>query len=279
MTCGPTPELVFAGDRLQARLWRPDPQTGPQTDPQTATLYVTFRHRVPDPGRFSDAGAVRHALTLGLAHLHIQSRWNDWYLNAETTALEAALRQLRTRFSAARAFGYSMGGYGALRFSAALALDQALVVSPQFTLDPGVLPDETRYPEAGSLDHNLGDLRAVAKPDLAGVVVVDPLRRLDRQHAALIAEAMSRMRLARLAFGGHPATTALREAGGFCALQLISMTAPLNPGPVIALHRRLRAASPSYWNDRAKECLQRGRLTAAEIALDRAEALGPSDGS
>lgn len=68
-------ETVFDGDLLQARLWLPD-------RPTTA-LYVTFRQWMPEPGRFDDHGRVQRALTAGLAHLHIQSRWNDWFLNLE----------------------------------------------------------------------------------------------------------------------------------------------------------------------------------------------------
>ena len=84
------PERVFDGKHLRARLWTPGPEA--------RALYVTFRQRIPDPGQFDDSGPVRFALTRGVAHLHLQSRWNDWYVNDETTALEAALAPVRARF-------------------------------------------------------------------------------------------------------------------------------------------------------------------------------------
>jgi hypothetical protein len=89
-------EGVFDGDLLQARLWLPD-------RPTTA-LYVTFRQWDPEPGQFDTTGRVQRALTAGFAHLHIQTRWNDWFLNAETPALETALKTVRARFLTARAW-------------------------------------------------------------------------------------------------------------------------------------------------------------------------------
>lgn len=270
MTGDAASELVFDGDLLRARVWWPGPAA--------TTLYVTFRQRTRDPGTFSDFRAVRQALALGSAHLHVQSRWNDWYLNAETAALEAALRRLRTCFDSARALGFSMGGYAALRFAGALALDQALVISPQFTLDHHTLPEDRRYAEAGGFDARLGDLRVHARSDLTGVVVFDPFRRLDRLHANLISATMPGMALAPFCFGGHPATLAVGEVGGFGAVQRLSLCAPLSAQELVRLHRDLRARSRRYWRDRAALCLKHGRSAAAEAALERFEALdGPDD--
>src|SRR5690606_23103659 len=86
MTGRGSPETVFDGQWLRARLWRPPQDAG--------TLYVTFRPFMPQPGAFSDDGPVDRALARGIAHLHVQTRMNDWYVNAETPVLEQALRQL-----------------------------------------------------------------------------------------------------------------------------------------------------------------------------------------
>lgn len=259
------PEIVFDGTLLRARLTRP--RHG------GTLLYVTLRQWLEQPGSFTDDPPVRQALARGLAHLHIQSRWNDWYLNAETPALEAALRQLRDGFAAARAVGYSMGGYATLRLASALDLDQALVISPQFTLDPTVLPEESRYSEAATFDRALGDLHRHGKSDLRGVVVFDPSHPLDRRHARLIGQAMPRMALAACMFGGHPATGALRAGGGFGTLQGYALDGDLSAQAVVRLHRHLRAGSSRYWHARATACLARGKTAQAELALTRAEAL------
>jgi hypothetical protein len=259
------PQTVFDGDLLRARLWRPD-------RPTTA-LYVTFRQWVPGPGAFERRGPVQRALSAGLAHLHIQSRWNDWFLNHETAALEAALTAVRARFLTARALGFSMGGYGALRFSRALRLNQVLLVSPQVSLDPALVPEEDRYPEAASFDPVAGDLRHWARPDLRGVVTFDPFHRLDHLHARRILDLLPGLRPAKLPFGGHPGTAAIGHVGEFRAVQRLGLSSRLTPADVTDLHRRLRAGSVCYWRERAEYCLRQGRPRDAAIALDRAEAL------
>lgn len=259
------PDMVFDGDLLRARLWLPD-------RPTTA-LYVTFRQWVPGPGDFESRGRVQRALTAGLAHLHIQSRWNDWFLNRETAALEAALSATRARFLTARSLGFSMGGYGALRFSRALRLNQVLLVSPQVSLDPAMVPEEDRYPEAASFDPIAGNLATHARLDLTGVVVFDPFYRLDALQAGRIMALFPNIAPAKLAFGGHPGTKALGHVDGFRALQRQSLSSRLRSSDVVQLHRSLRAGSMRYWRERAECCLRRGRLDAAAAALERAEAL------
>jgi pimeloyl-ACP methyl ester carboxylesterase len=261
----PVATRVFDGDRLRADLWLPK---------TTATaLYVTFRQRIPDPGSFTEAGPVGGALNAGLAHIRIQSRWNDWFLNDETTALEAALSALRPRFATALALGYSMGGYAAMRLARALDLDQAILVSPQFTLDRSVLPAERRYPEGKDFDGRLGNLAAHGKPDLAGIVIFDPFRPLDRMHAALVTGAMPAIARAPLPFGGHPATNALGERGGFRTLQALSLAPGASAADVVGLHRGLRSGSARYWRNRAEACRKAGKVRAAELATTRSVAL------
>lgn len=263
----PQPDRVFDGNHLRAELWVPKAPA--------KTLYVTFRQRVPGPGSFSDDAPVRRALNQGLAHLRIQSRWNDWFLNVETPALEAALAAVRPGFATALALGYSMGGYGALRLARALNLDQVILVSPQFTLDRTILPAEKRYPEGKDFDRRAGDLARYGKPDLAGIVIFDPFRPLDRMHAALITRAMPEIARAPLPFGGHPATNALGERGGFRELQAISLAPQARAVDVVHLHRSLRSESPRYWLNRAQACGKAGKAAAAEAAAARATALSP----
>jgi hypothetical protein len=253
---------VFDGDLLRARLWLPD-------RPTTA-LYVTFRQWMPEPGQFEDRGLVQRALTAGLAHLHIQSRWNDWFLNPETASLEAALKHTRARFLTARSLGFSMGAYAALRFSRALRLNQVLLVSPQVSLH---LPEEDRYPETAAFDPVAGDLATHARRDLKGVVAFDPSHRLDSLHARRIIRLLPGIEPAVLPFGGHPGTAALGQAGGFRPLQRLSLSSRLQARDVVLLHRDLRRVSARYWRERADRLLRRGHLTLAAQALDRAETL------
>jgi hypothetical protein len=164
-----------------------------------------------------------------------------------------------------------------LRLAAALTLTQALVISPQFTLDRSLIPDERRYREAAQYDAALGDLSRHGKSDLQGVTVFDPSHPLDPIHARLIAQTMPGMKPAACMFGGHPATQAIRGGGGFRSFQALGLDVDLTAPAVVRLHRQLRAQSSRYWHFRARACLARGRTADAEVAMARAERLAAAE--
>lgn len=194
-------------------------------------------------------------------------------MNPDTTALALALKATRDRFLTARALGFSMGGYGALRFSRALRLNQVLLISPQVSLDPGIAPWEDRYPKVQGFDPALGDLATHARKDLTGTIVFDPFHRLDRLHARAITALLPDITAAPLAFGGHPGTLVLKGAGQFPMLQRLSIGSRLKARDIVHLHRSLRATSPRYWRERAAHHARKGQEAKAEAALARAEAL------
>ena len=256
-------ERVFDGALLRADLFKGDRRR----------LFVSFRQRVGAPGTFEDARPVRAYTAKGYAHLHIQSRWNDWFVNAETPALEAVLRALAPRYLRAVALGLSMGGYGALRFSGVLGLAQVIAVAPQVSIAPEVVPWDPRYRvEAGGFDAVAGDLRLHGNRDLRGVVLCDPFLGMDLRHAALAqAQALfPRLRICRLAGGGHPPTRVLRQGGAFPALQAQLFHGGVDAAALIGTHRLARRCSPSYFAHMSRVAKRRGRPVLAA----RLEALG-----
>ena len=259
-----TDEVVFSGEHLRAILL-----TG-----QRDQLIVTFDYRQVARAGFNPE---RHTTTFargGYWQLNIQSRANDWFINPDTAALETALGALRGRFSRVSLVGYSMGGYGALRFARALGADQAVLVSPQASIAPGVVPFEDRYPvEARAFDPDLGDLAAVACPDLEGLVLVDPFLVRDMCHARMILALFPRLDLVRLAFAGHPATGVLRAGGKLWALhrEAVSVRRP-ERRLICAAHREARRTTASYWERLARRAGAR-RPELAEGAAARAAGL------
>lgn len=254
---------IFEGDHLRAHL-----MAGGRD-----RLIVTFDYR--QQGR-SGFNAKRHSSTFargGFWQLNIQSRENDWFINPETEALEAALAGLRGRFGRVNLLGYSMGGFGALRFARALGADQAVLVSPQFSIAPGVVPFEMRYrAEAAGFDPDLGDLRRVAVPGLRGLILVDPFLRADMRHARLIARHFPGMELARLAFAGHPATRVLRSAGKAWTLHREATSVSAERRLICAEHRAGRRGSAGYWT-RLADHAERRRPQLAAFARARAAEL------
>ena len=89
--------VVFDGAYLRATLVNED----------APNLFVTFRQCLQEPGSFSEHRPVVHFTDHGFAHLYVQARWNDWYINPETRALEdafAALEPYNDRLDAVRVY-------------------------------------------------------------------------------------------------------------------------------------------------------------------------------
>lgn len=264
MTDGP--ETIFDGARLRALLFAQDAADAP--------LIVTFDFRKTGRDGFSAATHSTQFHRRGYAQLSIKAARNDWFINDETAALEAALAKLRRRYARRQGLGYSMGGYGVFRFAAALGLQQAVAVSPQFSLAPEVVPWEWRYKEeAAGFDPALGALPPA--PGLKALIVTDPFVRADLRHAEMLMSAFAGTRLARLNFGGHPAIGLLREAGKGWVITREASSTGLQPRRVLAAHRAARRASHAYWTRLADAAHPRHPALCAS-ALARAEALEPA---
>lgn len=262
------PHPVFEGESLRATVFRP----------RRSKLFVSFRQRVGHAGVFDDPSPVMGFVTAGYAHLHIQSRVNDWFINAETEALENALRAFVGRYDEVVAMGFSMGGYGALRFARALGVGRALLISPQVTIDPGLVPEDRRYrAEAKGWDASLGDL-TTRGTGLRGAVLVDPFKRLDVLHARLIREIFPALEIVMLGNGGHPATRAIKQGGRFDWLKTDLAQGLHDPQAVGRMHRAVRHRSESYWRHLAEVARRHGHDGLCQSALARAAALGSSEG-
>lgn len=258
-----SPEVLFDGTLMRASVFNPGQRA----------LFVSFRQRIDRPGAFADPKPVRSFTRRDMTHLHLQTRLNDWYINAETEALEDTLTRFAAGFDHACAMGFSMGGYAAFRFARALGLRQVIAVSPQYSIAPEHVPFDRRYRDcAAGFDAALGDL-ATRGTDLRGAILADPFRPLDIRNAKLIRAAFPGIALARLAAGGHPATGVLGEGGKFPKLQA-QLTKPRVPlRRILMLHRNSRRGSVKYWRHLADRALRTGHTRLAAEALCRVSEL------
>ncbi|WP_243612507.1 alpha/beta hydrolase [Shimia aestuarii] len=249
--------ILFDGERLRACLF----------NAEAPKLIVTFRQRVTPDGAFSESRPVQRFVKKNYAHLHLQARCNDWYINQETDAFEARLREIVAPYRRVVGTGFSMGGYGVLRFSKALGLQHAILISPQFSIAPEVVPRDRRYRDSAvGFDAALGDVARRAKRGMKGVILADPFRPLDIYNAGLIQEAFPKLALCRLGCGGHPATRVLGESGGFGRVQGLLLRGQVDPSEIIGLHRAGRRESATYWRHLAETAEARGRAALAQAA-------------
>ncbi len=255
-------QTLFDGAHLRAHLW----------PGRSGVLVATFDFRSRRDS-FAEPSASLQIARAGHAQLAIGSRCNDWFINPDTEALEPVLARVAAAHHTVRALGWSMGGYGAFRFAAALRAQTVVAVSPQVSIAPALVPWDRRYrDEAEGFDDALGDLAPRALPGLAGLILVDPFLRHDIRHAAMLQALFPGVAIARLGFGGHPATRVLRETGRAGAVQRAGFIDPPHRATVLAAHRAGRRASSGYWTRLAARAGARRPALAAQ-ALQRAAQL------
>ncbi|GAA6163268.1 alpha/beta hydrolase [Pelagimonas sp. KU-00592-HH] len=257
--------ILFDGDRLRATLFNADAKK----------LIVTFRQRVAEDGVFSESTPVQRFVKRGYAHLHLQARVNDWYVNDETEAFEARIAEIADPYRRVVATGFSMGGFGALRFSKALGVQHCILISPQFSIAPKVVPKDRRYRDsADDFDPVLGDVASRARRGMRGVVLADPFRPLDIYNAQMILKAFPKLRLCRLGCGGHPATRVLGESGGFSRVQGLLLSGQVDPEDIVAMHRAGRRESPTYWRHLSENAEKRGHAALSAFAAAKHGEMG-----
>jgi hypothetical protein len=214
----------------------------------TAGVIVTFDHWRKDRAGFPVMGPVQRVLDMGYRSLVVSTAANDWYLNGETMALQAALAAFVPRGAVVRAFGFSMGGYGALLFSRALQLQSVVLFGAQASIRRDVVPFETRWQrEAVLLDGTLDCLADVVKPDLRGVVLFDPRKLREETLQARAVQAVAPLlQLAALPFSGHPPTAVIMAGKAYGGLMARGIAGVVTAADMRALHRAHREAAPDY---------------------------------
>lgn len=231
-------EVVFDGLCLRARC-HGDGRRG---------IIVTFDHWRKDRAGFPDMGPVQRVLDMGYRSLVISSAANDWFLNAETQALRRALRAYIVQGTVVRAFGFSMGGYGALLFSRPLRLRSVMLFGAQASIRREVVPFETRWrQEALAIPADLDRLAELVRPGLRGVVLFDPRKLREETLQARAVQAIAPgLQLAALPFSGHPPTGVIMAGKAYGGLMQRGISGVVTAADIRALHRKHRETAPEY---------------------------------
>lgn len=157
------------------------------------------------------------AANAGLSILGIMASRKDWYRNADTAPLIAALRDadLFAQFRRVCFTGASMGGFAALAYSALVPGSVVLAFSPQTSLARGIARFDKRYRYAAKKWdwETPAHLDAAAAAPLAAEVhvVFDPFIPEDRAHADRITG--PGVRQVRVPHMGHRAIRQLKSVG------------------------------------------------------------------
>ncbi len=148
--------------------------------------------------------------------IFVADKRSTWYeapgladrVRSELARLIAAMAPERTLF-----VGNSMGGYGAILFSAALAPQTVLAFGPQWSLRPGAVPGETRWRRAAE---RVGEIRTASLADSfapsTDYILLHGLAGADRAQAAMFPEGQ-RIRHYLVPGRDHDTGQALKQAG------------------------------------------------------------------
>ncbi len=210
-TCWPDPVIIHVDATLRLEYVGPD-----LTDPASRPAHVVVAFAPVDfPfDAGGDGWGSRSFRKRGIAHVCVFHSAPDWYQNDAFFTAMARCRAVLGDDMDLTAYGFSMGGYGAILAADALNARRVVAVSPQFSIDPAVVPFERRYKTEwaamGSWRHDLREHRRDAGREV--IVLLDPLHRLDRKQEALFAKPAGHTRC--LIHGaGHAGIQTLGEMG------------------------------------------------------------------
>jgi tetratricopeptide (TPR) repeat protein len=149
------------------------------------TVFVTFNESgtVVDGTRFwGDSFFSKH----GISAIGIVTTKPNWYPRVDARiAIEAIRKAVGKRRIVT--YGFSQGGYGALKFSAALGASAALGFSPQWSINPADVADfDNRY--SSHFNEDLSNGLKIENGDLCACnyVFYDPYQKQDAAHAGKI---------------------------------------------------------------------------------------------
>jgi GDSL-like Lipase/Acylhydrolase family len=213
---------------------------------ESSFCIVTF-HSYTDERRLEREGFGEDFMaSRGVNAIHVIERDNFWFLLPDIEqALHVAAKVAR-RFDQVSSYGSSMGAYAAIRFGGFAGATKAIALSPQFSIDPRVVPFENRWgPDAAKADyeieHRLGRRGFVASAD----ILYDPTDQ-DARHVELFRGCL-KVREVCLPNCGHPVTGFLAEVG---LLQRAVLEAAQGVLDAAAFEREARAkreSSPQYF--------------------------------
>lgn len=211
---------------------------------------------------------------IGVSAIHVMGVREDWYQYPDMPEAMAAVRQAVAGAERVITYGSSMGGYAALRFADAAGAQAALILSPQYSIDPAKVPFERRWSQDSE---RLTFLTAVDGPircSIRPLVIYDPGTE-DSRHIALI-EAETPIEKAPLRNAGHPATTVLAESGVLAPLLVEMLAGEVDPRRLKIQLRRERSKSGAYLAHLAQGQPEWRRETALSLAR-RAYAINPNN--
>lgn len=245
---------------------RPAP---PGADGALPLVLVTFADLTFRP----DGNAVwgqEPAEKLGLGVVGFVAKRENWYPAASVRAAAEAVRGA-IGGAPALSYGYSMGGYAALKYARLVGASRALGICPQASIDPADVPSDARF--HGFFDPALHAGMRLGPADAPGfgVVMADPYHPEDRLNAQML-QADGNIRWLRTPFMGHAAIWLLTDTAFLRSVLQDIQDADLAGVAARLRGRRRHNVHWFFWV--AHAAFTRNRPALANRLWNRAEELG-----
>lgn len=145
--------------------------------------------------------------------LGIMPKQKSWFPESSIQAMMSSIAPILARFTQRIAYGGSMGGYAAIKYSALLGVQRAVALVPQFSIDPQDVED-TRYNMFFQPELNSGmAVRAQdIAPDCEYIMVYDPYYAADRAHIDCLLPVVPQAHVLHLPYTGHDAIAVLASS-------------------------------------------------------------------
>ena len=238
--------------------------------------FVTFDPMGDRPTLDRRAFAETFLAASGYDAVHILSARNGWYQEPDLPDALARVRSLTRGYRRVVAYGSSMGGYAALRFSGAVGAHAVVAISPQYSMQASVAPFETRWTRERERVTWLYEEIGARLPPVPEAIIFADVHELDAQHAAAIRRDLPGATVVPMPYAGHPAGTMLAELGLMGATIRAIADGTFDPVEVGRTIRLCRRRSGQYLYTLARR-QPHARLKLKARLAERAVEANPTD--
>lgn len=242
-------------------------------DRGTRTLLVTFSEL------FFDANGKNYwgeqlARAIGLSCLGLVSKGKNWFPAAGLSSYQERIDHITNQYDTVITYGFSQGGYAAIKHARRFHANIILAFSPQFSINPEVSKHDARWVEY--YNSEIHQQMEPNRSDTSGrvIIVVDPHDRLDLYQVERIGAEIPSIEVVRCHYAGHATVRVVSSSKIFADL----LQSVLHDQSVKYLQWRLREykrRSHGFYLRFGNHCLSRRHLKYADFLCKKATELAP----
>lgn len=178
---------------------------------RTDVAFVTFEAHQLDPDLDRAGFGEKFLRDNGFTTYHFLAKDNFWFQYPEMEEVLAVVRADIAPGTEIVAYSVSMGGYAAIRFAGLLGVSRILTFSPQYSIDPKIVPWEKRWDRLFDRPRRILWEHLMVPRGVPVYLFYDPHNR-DRHHVRLFRREVDVVPV-RVPYAGHASITVLMQCG------------------------------------------------------------------